>query len=134
MPGSSCAPCASPTCSRTRTSPIPNMPRHASTPTPSSIPSSRRSGITPAESWKRRGPDPAPSLTTMSINLVVRPVTPEDHDQWLLLWEGYNAFYGRSGETALSPEITRMTWTRFFDAYEPVHALVAESGGQLIGL
>jgi hypothetical protein len=22
-----------------------------------------------------------------------------------------------------------MTWARFFDAYEPVHALVAESGG-----
>jgi GNAT superfamily N-acetyltransferase len=27
-----------------------------------------------------------------------------------------------------------MTWSRFFDAYEPVHALVAESGGELIGL
>lgn len=27
-----------------------------------------------------------------------------------------------------------MTWSRFFDAYEPVHALVAESEGQLLGL
>ena len=27
-----------------------------------------------------------------------------------------------------------MTWARFFDAYEPVHALVAESGGRLLGL
>ena len=27
-----------------------------------------------------------------------------------------------------------MTWSRFFDAYEPVHALVAESDGQLLGL
>jgi GNAT superfamily N-acetyltransferase len=27
-----------------------------------------------------------------------------------------------------------MTWARFFDAYEPVHALVAESDGALIGL
>ena len=27
-----------------------------------------------------------------------------------------------------------MTWARFFDAYEPVHELVAESGGELIGL
>ena len=27
-----------------------------------------------------------------------------------------------------------MTWARFFDAYEPVHALVAESGGELLGL
>jgi GNAT superfamily N-acetyltransferase len=27
-----------------------------------------------------------------------------------------------------------MTWARFFDHYEPVHALVAESGGELLGL
>lgn len=27
-----------------------------------------------------------------------------------------------------------MTWARFFDAYEPVHALVAESNGALLGL
>jgi GNAT superfamily N-acetyltransferase len=27
-----------------------------------------------------------------------------------------------------------MTWARFFDAYEPVHALVAERGGDLLGL
>jgi len=70
----------------------------------------------------------------MSTNLSVRPVTRQDYDQWLPLWEGYNEFYGRSGATALSPEITRMTWERFFDAYEPMHALVAESDGQLLGL
>ncbi|HEY8054098.1 MAG TPA: GNAT family N-acetyltransferase [Steroidobacteraceae bacterium] len=27
-----------------------------------------------------------------------------------------------------------MTWARFFDAYEPVHALVAEREGRLVGL
>ena len=27
-----------------------------------------------------------------------------------------------------------MTWSRLFDAYEPVHALVAEQAGQLLGL
>jgi GNAT superfamily N-acetyltransferase len=70
----------------------------------------------------------------MTIDLSVRPVTPQDYDQWLPLWDGYNAFYERSGPTALSPEITRMTWGRFFDVYEPMHALVAESGGRLIGL
>jgi len=68
------------------------------------------------------------------MNFTVRPVTPQDYEQWLPLWDGYNAFYGRSGETALAPEITRQTWSRFFDSYEPVHALVAESGGQLVGL
>lgn len=70
----------------------------------------------------------------MTNDLLVRPVTRQDYDQWLPLWDGYNAFYGRSGATALPAEITRTTWERFFDAYEPVHALVAESGGKLLGL
>lgn len=70
----------------------------------------------------------------MSNLPMIRPVARKDFDQWLPLWEGYNAFYGRSGATALAPEITQMTWTRFFDAYEPMHALVAESEGQLVGL
>jgi len=65
--------------------------------------------------------------------LTVRPIRPGDYDQWLPLWDGYNAFYGREGETALAPEVTEMTWSRFFDAYEPVHALVAEDAGRLLG-
>jgi len=67
-------------------------------------------------------------------NLIVRAVRPEDYEPWLPLWDGYNAFYGRSGPTALAPEITRTTWQRFFDHYEPVHAMVAEQDGQLLGL
>jgi GNAT superfamily N-acetyltransferase len=70
----------------------------------------------------------------MSGELIIRAVTRGDYDQWLPLWDGYNAFYGRSGPTALAPDITAMTWQRFFDAYEPVHALVAENGGRLLGL
>jgi GNAT superfamily N-acetyltransferase len=70
----------------------------------------------------------------MSDNLSVRFVQRDDFDKWLPLWDGYNAFYGRSGATALPHEITAMTWSRFFDSYEPIHALVAESGGELLGL
>ncbi|TIV67320.1 MAG: GNAT family N-acetyltransferase [Mesorhizobium sp.] len=70
----------------------------------------------------------------MPGQLTVRSVSRQDHEQWLPLWDGYNAFYGRSGETALAGEITQMTWSRFFDAYEPVHALVAERDGKLLGL
>ncbi|MEI2296474.1 GNAT family N-acetyltransferase [Ensifer sp. MJa1] len=70
----------------------------------------------------------------MTDALNIRPLARTDYEQWLPLWDGYNAFYGRSGATALDPAITAMTWSRFFDAYEPVHALVAESEGQLIGL
>ncbi|PBB87377.1 MULTISPECIES: GNAT family N-acetyltransferase [unclassified Mesorhizobium] len=70
----------------------------------------------------------------MPSQLTVRPVVRQDYEQWLPLWNGYNAFYGRTGETALAGEITQMTWSRFFDAYEPVHALVAERDGVLLGL
>jgi GNAT superfamily N-acetyltransferase len=70
----------------------------------------------------------------MPGDVIIRAVTPHDYAQWLPLWDGYNAFYGRAGATALAPEITAMTWARFFDAYEPVHGLVAESGGELLGL
>ena len=66
--------------------------------------------------------------------LTVRPVARQDYDAWLPLWDGYNKFYGRFGPTALPIEVTRMTWARFFDAYEPVHALVAESEAKLVGL
>ena len=66
--------------------------------------------------------------------LAIRSLLRRDFDQWLPLWDGYNAFYGRSGETALPSEITQMTWTRRFDPYEPMNAVVAESQGQLIGL
>ena len=69
----------------------------------------------------------------MSTALIIRHVTRQDYAQWLPLWDGYNAFYGRSGPTALSSEITQITWTRFFDTYEPVYALVAELDGQLAG-
>jgi len=73
----------------------------------------------------------APGGSHESNSLLVRAVAPADFPRWQPLWEGYNRFYGRD---ALAAEITRMTWSRFFDAYEPVHALVAEGDGRLLGL
>jgi GNAT superfamily N-acetyltransferase len=70
----------------------------------------------------------------MPSDLSVRSITESDYQQWLPLWEGYNEFYGRAGVTALAPEITRTLWTRLFDRHEPVHALVAEIDGKLLGL
>ena len=69
----------------------------------------------------------------MTDPIAVRPLQRGDLSAWQRLWNGYNEFYGRSGATALSAEITRTTWSRFFDEYEPVHALVAELGGAVIG-
>lgn len=64
------------------------------------------------------------------MSLVIRTVRPEDHDAWLPLWEAYNTFY----ENVAPEAVTEATWARFFDAYEPVHALVAEHEGRLVGL
>lgn len=66
----------------------------------------------------------------MSETVAVRPIARSDHDTWLPLWEGYNRFYKRTA----APEVTAMTWSRFFDAYEPVHALVAEVDGAVVGI
>ena len=68
------------------------------------------------------------------MTVSIRDMTPSDHEQWLPLWDGYNAFYGRSGATALPAEITATTWQRFFEPAEPVHALVADRDGRLVGL
>jgi GNAT superfamily N-acetyltransferase len=70
----------------------------------------------------------------VSDDVIIRFVARADFDRWLPLWKGYNAFYGRIGPTALPEDVTRMTWTRFFDAYEPMHALIAERHGTLLGL
>ena len=70
----------------------------------------------------------------MPLSITVRELKASDHAAWLPLWDGYNAFYGREGATALNPEVTRSTWNRFLDPSEPVYALVAESGGQVVGL
>jgi GNAT superfamily N-acetyltransferase len=63
-------------------------------------------------------------------DVTVRPARPDDFDSWLPLWTGYNTFYKRM----LPLEITRLTWQRFFDHYEPMHCLVAEQGALIIGL
>jgi len=70
----------------------------------------------------------------MSSSVIIRFVVREDFAQWLQLWEEYNKFYGRSDATALSTDVIQSTWTRFFDAQEPMHALVAESDEKLLGL
>jgi GNAT superfamily N-acetyltransferase len=63
-----------------------------------------------------------------------RSIDAGDYAGWKRLWDGYNAFYGRHGETALPDAVTQCTWQRFFDAHEPMHALVAARGGELLGL
>ena len=70
----------------------------------------------------------------MTPALNVRPIVRADFDAWRELWNGYNAFYGRSGPNALPDSIVETTWERFFDASEPMEALVAVANGALVGL
>jgi GNAT superfamily N-acetyltransferase len=67
-------------------------------------------------------------------DFLIRPVLPEDYAQWLPLWLAYNAFYGRSGATALPDVVTQTTWGRFLDPAEPVFAHVAVRRGEIVGL
>ena len=71
---------------------------------------------------------------TPTNSVTIRDLREADHDEWRKLWDGYNAFYGRHGDTALPEDITRTTWARFFDPAEPVHALVAEQNDRIVGL
>jgi GNAT superfamily N-acetyltransferase len=66
--------------------------------------------------------------------LKIRPIQKSDYDAWRPLWDAYNAFYKRTGPTALPESITAATWARFFDPSEPVYALVAEESGRIVGL
>jgi len=77
---------------------------------------------------------PRRAATELLALIAVRPIAASDRAGSEPLWAGYNAFYGRVGETALAREITDTLWQRFFDAAEPVHALVAEDGGRVVGL
>ena len=65
-----------------------------------------------------------------AATVVVRPAVAADFPQWLPLWTGYNTFYKR----VLPDAVTQSTWARFFNEAEPVHALVAEENGRLLGL
>lgn len=61
-------------------------------------------------------------------DIVIRALKPQDRAAWELLWLGYQRFY----QVDLTA-VTDTTFARFFDGLEPVHALVAEQGGELLG-
>ncbi len=64
----------------------------------------------------------------------VRELRENDHDDWRRLWEGYNAFYGRAGETALPEDVVRTTWRRILDPAVPVHGLAGFLEGRMVAI
>lgn len=67
---------------------------------------------------------------TRRLPVEIRPVTADDHDAWLPLWQGYQRFYMMS----LEPAVSAATWQRFLDAAEDQHAALAWADGQAVGL
>ena len=65
------------------------------------------------------------------MEMIVRPLSAADREQWEPLWEGYNLFYERPD---LPREITDTSWARFLDPEEPMFAAVAEVDGLIVGL
>ncbi|MDH4584022.1 GNAT family N-acetyltransferase [Pseudomonas sp. BN415] len=66
----------------------------------------------------------------MSASLEIRPVSAADHAVWLPLWQGYQRFY----KTEIAAETTAVTWQRFLDVTEPMHAALAWQDGKAVGM
>jgi GNAT superfamily N-acetyltransferase len=61
----------------------------------------------------------------LPASFIIRDIEQNDRARWEPLWRAYSR--------AIPEEVTEMTWRRFFDGLEPVHALVAEEGEAMIG-
>ena len=70
----------------------------------------------------------------MKTEITTRHLEAADYAAWRPLWDGYNAFYGRHGDTALAEEVTRATWAKFMDDDAPVFGIVAEIDGEIVGI
>ncbi|MBB1518470.1 GNAT family N-acetyltransferase [Aquipseudomonas guryensis] len=64
------------------------------------------------------------------MSLQIRPVTAADHAAWLPLWQGYQRFY----QAEIPAEVSAVTWQRFLDPSEPMHAALAWQDDVAIGL
>ncbi|NKL00459.1 GNAT family N-acetyltransferase [Rhizobium leguminosarum bv. viciae] len=65
------------------------------------------------------------------MTAILRPLESSDRAVWEPLWEAYQRFY----EVVIPPETTDLTWDRFHDPDEPMHALGAfDEDGRLVGI
>lgn len=60
----------------------------------------------------------------------IRMARATDFEQWLPLWQAYQAFY----RVEIPEAVSLQTWARFLDPQEPMHCAVAEQDGVLTGL
>ena len=66
----------------------------------------------------------------MGSDVVIRPVGEDEREAWNPLWAAYLAFY----KSALTQEVSDLSWTRFHDPDEPMFLLGAYVDGKLTGI
>jgi GNAT superfamily N-acetyltransferase len=67
----------------------------------------------------------------MSDTRSIRALVAADRNAWEPLWQAYQRFY----EVTIPTETTNLTWARFLDPDEHMHALGAfDSNGRLVGI
>jgi GNAT superfamily N-acetyltransferase len=64
------------------------------------------------------------------VTIAVREIQEDDKAGWLVLWQGYQSFYG----VTLPVEVSETTWRRFFESHEPLHAHVALDADRIVGI
>jgi GNAT superfamily N-acetyltransferase len=70
------------------------------------------------------------ALLSGDMEITIRPLTEEDKTEWQRLWQGYITFY----KAALTAETIELTWRRFQNPGEPMHALGGFVNGELRGI
>ncbi len=75
-------------------------------------------------------PKTATPPASPALPLSLRAVSAEDHAAWMPLWRGYQAFY----RVDIADATTAITWARFLDKAEPMHAAIAWQGTRAVGL
>jgi GNAT superfamily N-acetyltransferase len=64
------------------------------------------------------------------MTLGIRLLESRDRAEWDGLWKEYQTFY----KTVISGETSDLTFSRLLDPVVPMHGLVAEGNGQIIGM
>jgi GNAT superfamily N-acetyltransferase len=62
--------------------------------------------------------------------VIIRKIERRDESRWRELWDAYTRFYEREP----SETITRATWPRIMNPASPIHAIVAERDGRVVGI
>lgn len=63
-------------------------------------------------------------------DVAITPLRPADHDAWLPLWRGYQAFY----TVDIPEDVSAVTWDRLTDPAEPMAGALAWMGARAVGL